>query len=74
MKTLYTVAYVLLIIGGLNWLLTGLIAGWDLASFVTDGGARIVYILVGLATLVELYHLKAKKGANAQMSSPMGQM
>lgn len=49
-------AHWLLIIGGLNWLLVGLLQ-WDIGEVL--GGmdswfARIVYILVGLSALVAL--------------------
>lgn len=78
MKTLYTVAFVLLIVGGLNWLLEGLFSTWDLADYITDGGARLVYILVGISAIIELTKLKGKKsesprqeGEQTQMNQPM---
>lgn len=58
------VAFILLIIGGLNWLLVGLF-GWDIGMLF--GGqmaaiSRVVYILVGLAALLELFtHKKSCK-------------
>jgi uncharacterized protein len=53
MKKLHTLAFVLLIIGGLNWLLVGLVSGWDLGSYVGESTARLVYILVGLSAIYE---------------------
>jgi uncharacterized protein len=54
MKTLNMVALVLIIVGGLNWLLVGLFK-WDLVGGIFGGMdsiiARIVYILVGLAAI-----------------------
>ncbi|WP_419955195.1 DUF378 domain-containing protein [Neobacillus niacini] len=54
MKTLNLVALVLIIVGGLNWLLVGLFK-WDLVGGIFGGMdsilARIVYILVGLAAI-----------------------
>ncbi|MCX6754650.1 MAG: DUF378 domain-containing protein [Candidatus Nomurabacteria bacterium] len=53
MKILHGVAFMLVIIGGLNWLLVGL-AGWDVGSLFGGQGAalsRIIYILVGLSAL-----------------------
>ena len=54
MKTLNLVALVLIIIGGLNWLLVGLFK-WDLVGGIFGGMdsiiARVVYILVGLAAI-----------------------
>ncbi len=57
MKGLHMIAWILLIIGGLNWLLVGLFK-WDVGMLF--GGqdmmlSRIVYILVGLSALVELF-------------------
>ncbi len=56
MKGLHMVTFILLIIGGLNWLLVGL-NGWDLGQLF--GGqemaiSRIIYVLVGLAAIVEV--------------------
>ncbi|UPM56355.1 DUF378 domain-containing protein [Gottfriedia acidiceleris] len=54
MKTLNLLALVLIIVGGLNWLLVGLFK-WDLVGGIFGGMdsvfARIVYILVGLAAI-----------------------
>ena len=55
-KGLHMVTWVLVIIGGLNWLLVGLF-NWDIGRIF--GGmesmvSRIVYILVGLAAIYEL--------------------
>ena len=46
-------AFILVIVGGLNWLLVGLF-GWDIGEIFGGQGAwfsRIVYILVGLSAL-----------------------
>ncbi len=61
MKALHMTAWILVIIGGLNWLLYGLF-GWDIGHLL--GGmssmiSRIVYILVGLSALYELFTHKA---------------
>jgi uncharacterized protein len=54
MKTLNLVSLVLLIVGGLNWLLVGLFE-WDLVGGLFGGMdspiAKVVYILVGLAAI-----------------------
>jgi uncharacterized membrane protein YuzA (DUF378 family) len=54
MKSLNTIALLLVIIGGLNWLLFGLFQ-WDLVGGLFGGMdsiiARIVYVLVGLAAI-----------------------
>ena len=59
MKGLHSIAFILLIIGGLNWLLTGLITDWSLATYIGAGVAKIVYILVGLSAIVEVITHKA---------------
>jgi uncharacterized membrane protein YuzA (DUF378 family) len=53
MKTLHAIAFILLVIGGLNWLLVGAI-GWDIGSLFGGQAAiisRIVYVLVGLSAV-----------------------
>ncbi len=58
---LHMVTFVLLVIGGLNWLLVGLF-GWDIGQLF--GGqamvvSRIIYILVGLSAIVEVVNHKS---------------
>ena len=78
MKGLHVIAFILLIIGGLNWLLVGLL-NWDVG--VLFGGmeavvSRIIYILVGLAALLELFSHKKCCGAcgvkGMKKEMPMG--
>ena len=64
MKALDITALVVLIIGGLNWLLVGLFQ-FDLVQFIfTAFGsvgemlARIVYVLVGLSALYAIKFIK----------------
>ena len=56
MKGMHLVAFILLVIGGLNWLLIGL-GGWDLVMIIFGGLGvwivRAIYILVGLAAIWE---------------------
>ena len=55
-------AYWLLVIGGLNWLLVGVL-GWDIGQIFGGQDAfisRIIYVLVGLSTILML--VKPKKG------------
>ena len=62
------VAHWLLIIGGLNWLLVGILQ-WDIGQIFGGQDAivsRIIYILVGLAALVSLKP-KASAPAAPQM-------
>lgn len=54
---MHFVAFLLLIIGGLNWLLVG-VFGWDISEVLGGMGSwpsRIIYILVGLAAVYELF-------------------
>lgn len=68
---LHKITWVLLIIGGLNWLLTGLIPGWDLGNYISGTGAMIVYVLVGLSALVELFsHKKICRNCAPNQSQP----
>ncbi len=72
MKSLHMIAFILLVIGGLNWLLVGLVAGWDLGAYLTPTIARIVYILVGLSALYEGFTHKSNCkvcGADKTMSA-----
>lgn len=55
--SLHKLAWWLLIIGGLNWLLVG-IAGWDIGQLFGGMGAnvsRVIYVLVGLAAVYQLF-------------------
>lgn len=51
MKPLHMVAYILLWVGGLNWGLVGLLNMNIVESVVGMDLAKIVYIVVGLATV-----------------------
>ncbi|NBD27206.1 DUF378 domain-containing protein [Paenibacillus glycinis] len=57
MKVLNIISLIILILGGLNWLIVGLFE-YDVVSEIFDGsdsvGAKIVYIIVGLAALYSL--------------------
>ena len=60
MKGLHKLTWALVIIGGLNWLLVGLF-NWDVGAIFGGQTAlisKIVYILVGLSALVELFSSK----------------
>lgn len=55
MKTLRNIAFVLLIVGGLNWGLVGLF-DFNLVAFLFDGFSeiisRIIYSVVGISAIV----------------------
>lgn len=56
MKSLHIIVFLLLIIGGLNWLLVGLL-GWDISRWLggmDSGISRLIYVLVGLSAVIEI--------------------
>ncbi len=72
-------AWVLVIIGGLNWGLVGLgmLMGSDLNLVSMLLGSwpmvvAIVYLLVGIATLVKIFGCPCKKCKGMTGSAPMG--
>lgn len=71
-KGMHMVAFTLLVIGGLNWLLVGLFK-WDIGMLF--GGqmaavSRVIYVLVGLSALAILFGHKK----DCKMCSQMGNM
>lgn len=53
----YWIAFVLLIVGGLNWALVGLF-GFDLVAFIFGDMSiisRIVYVLVGISAIFLIF-------------------
>ena len=51
------VTWLLLVVGGLNWLLVGLFK-WDVGMLFGGqmaGVSRVIYVLVGLSALIELF-------------------
>ncbi|HJN62637.1 MAG TPA: DUF378 domain-containing protein [Candidatus Paceibacterota bacterium] len=61
---LHKIAFLLLVVGGLNWLLLG-VFGWEIGSLFGGMDAvisRVIYVLVGLSALVELFIHKRNCG------------
>ena len=59
--SLHKLAWWLLVIGGLNWLLVG-VAGWDIGQLFGGTSAtvsRVIYILVGLSAVYQLFGSKS---------------
>ncbi len=57
MKNLHSVAFWLVVIGGLNWFLVGLL-GWDIGMIFGGQGAffsRVFYILIGISAFYLFY-------------------
>ena len=55
-KTIHIITFILLVVGGLNWLLLGLFQ-WELGYLFGGASAlvsRAIYVLVGLAAVYEL--------------------
>lgn len=71
MRTFDIITQLLLIVGGLNWLLVGLLQ-FDLVAAIFGGQtsalARIVYIVVGLCAIWQLIRLPAKLDHKAHVS------
>ncbi len=56
MKNLHMLTFLLLVIGGLNWLLVGVFS-WDIGDVFggqTAAISRIIYVLVGISAVYEL--------------------
>lgn len=53
-KGLHMVTWILLIIGGLNWLLIG-VFNWGVGDVLGMTLTKVVYILVGLSALYQLF-------------------
>lgn len=71
---LHTIAFILLVIGGLNWLLMGLFE-WEVGMLFGGSSAmisRIIYVLVGLSAVYEIAtHKKRCKDCEAmKMKKP----
>lgn len=69
---MHSIAFILLVIGGLNWLLVGLF-NWDISMLLGGMTAivpKIIYILVGLSALYEIFTHKGR--CKACDAKPMG--
>lgn len=78
MKALHMISFILVVVGGLNWLLVG-VAGWDIGELFGGMNAlisKIIYILVGIsAIMLVITHKKDCRwcaGGGSSMSSGMG--
>lgn len=77
MKALHGVAFVLLVVGGLNWLLVGLF-NWDVGQLL--GGmdsiwSKIVYVLVGVSAIyLVVTHKSTCKHCESAPASPTPNM
>ncbi len=72
MKVINIIAFVLVIVGGLNWLLVGLF-GWDIGMIFGGQGAvvsKIIYILVGISALLLIFGKKCCCSKDKQVQEP----
>lgn len=70
MKALHKIAFILVIIGALNWLLVGVGVG-DIVAYLPALLAKIVYILVGLSAIVLVVtHKKSCSDCVSSSSAP----
>ncbi|HEY4483148.1 MAG TPA: DUF378 domain-containing protein [Candidatus Paceibacterota bacterium] len=59
---MHKVSFILLVIGGLNWLVLAIFS-WDIGMLFGGQGAtisKLIYILVGLAALYEIFTHKSQ--------------
>lgn len=76
MKALHVIAFILVIVGGLNWGLVGLAglvsagSNWNVVNLILGSMAlieNIVYLLVGLSALILVFsHKRDCKNCSAQ--------
>jgi uncharacterized membrane protein YuzA (DUF378 family) len=75
MKALHAIAFILVIVGGLNWLLLAL-TGWEVGQLFGGMDAvvsKVVYVLVGLSAIYLIFtHKRDCKNcsSSSSMSSP----
>ncbi len=74
-KGMHMVTWILLVVGGLNWLVLAL-TGWEVGQLFGGMDAmvsKIIYVLVGLSALYELFtHSSNCKLCEKKAGSPMG--
>ena len=81
MKSLHKIAFILLIVGGLNWLLLGVFQ-WEIGMLFGGSSAiisRIIYILIGAAAVYEIVThrqnckaCKMEDGSGEKSAAPPG--
>ena len=72
MKTIHMISFILLVVGGLNWLLVGAF-GFDLVAAIFGPASVVsntVYVLVGLSALWEIFTHKS----SCKMCTTSGKM
>jgi uncharacterized protein len=78
MKYLHKIAFLLLVVGGLNWLALGLFS-WEIGMLFGGSSemiSRVIYVLVGLSAVYELFTHKGNcndcqaKGSSSTTGAP----
>ena len=67
MKIAHTVAFILLVAGGLNWLAVAF--GYNIVEMILGSASMYVYILVGLSAIFEAATHKSRC-KNCEVSAP----
>lgn len=73
MKSLHTISFILLVVGGLNWGLVGLF-DWNLVEVLLGRWSvvvQVVYVLVGLSAIVEVVGHKSNCKSCSTGPAPM---
>ncbi len=71
MKALHAIAFILVVVGGLNWGLVG-VADYNVVSLVGQTLEKVVYILVGLSAIyLVLTHKSTCKNCSSGGSQSM---
>lgn len=74
MKSLHTISFILLVVGGLNWGLVGLF-NWNLVEVLLGSwpvAVQVVYVLVGLSAIVEIFGHKSNCNCCSTGSASVG--
>ena len=73
MKAVHVIAWILLVVGGLNWGLVGIGGeGWNVVAKLGDTVATIIYVLVGIAALASIFtHKKDCKACDSRPAQTM---
>jgi hypothetical protein len=74
MKAIHTIAFILVVVGAINWGLVGINESWNLVDLLLGKlpmVERIVYILVGLSGLSLVFsHKKDCKACESKTDAP----
>ncbi len=74
MKAVHMIAFILVIIGGLNWGLIGINSGWNVVNLIFGSIGwleSLIYILVGLSALYLVFtHKKTCKNCDKGAGAP----